>query len=129
MNNDTGWDFGLATEAEWMPWGEGGNATARVVAAADGYHQVLIRAHAGYTGTPHEHEHAEFSYILEGVVRHNGTRPRTSLLSFGIGPSTVAKTMAGHHLQPFRAARSGKRRWAVGNMGCHSCRVGSGHGR
>ena len=27
-NNKTGWDFGLATEAEWMPWGEGDNATA-----------------------------------------------------------------------------------------------------
>ena len=73
-NNKIGWDFGLASEAEWMPWGEGNNATARVVAAADGYHQVLVKAQAGYTGTPHEHEHAEFFYILEGVVKHNGTR-------------------------------------------------------
>ncbi len=72
-NNDTGWDFGLDADAEWMPWGEGDNATARIVAAADGYHQVLIKAQAGYAGTPHEHEHAEFSYVLEGVVRHNGT--------------------------------------------------------
>ena len=72
-DNKTGWDFGLATEAEWMPWGEGNGATARVVAGADGYHQVLIKAQAGYTWTPHEHEHAEFSYILEGVVKHNGT--------------------------------------------------------
>lgn len=72
-SNETGWHFGLATEAEWVPWGDGNNATARVVAAADGYHQVVIKARAGYTGTPHEHEHAEFSYILDGVVKHNGT--------------------------------------------------------
>jgi hypothetical protein len=37
MNNNTGRDFGLGTEAEWMPWGEGNNAAARIVAAADGY--------------------------------------------------------------------------------------------
>jgi hypothetical protein len=86
-NNDTntGWDFGLATEAEWMPWGEGNNATAQIVSAADGYHQVLIKAKAGYAGTPHEHEHAEFSYILEGIVRHNGTT-----LSVGDGYGAAA---------------------------------------
>jgi hypothetical protein len=86
MNDNTnGWDFGRDTEAEWVPWGEGDNATARVVAAADGYQQVLIKARAGYAGTPHEHEHAEFSFILEGVVRHNGTT-----LSVGDGYGAAA---------------------------------------
>jgi len=83
--NDSGWDFGLAAEAEWMPWGEGGDATARIVSVADDYHQVLIKAQAGYTGTSHEHEYAEFSYILEGTVRHNGTT-----LSVGDGYGATA---------------------------------------
>jgi anti-sigma factor ChrR (cupin superfamily) len=86
-NDDDGRDFGLATEAEWMPWGDGDKATARTVAFGDGYHQLLIKAQAGHTGTPHEHEHAEFSYILEGIVRHNGTT-----LSVGDGYGAAAGT-------------------------------------
>ena len=87
MNDNTniGWDFGLAAEAEWMPWGEGDNAIGRIVAVGDGYHQVLIKAQAGYAGAPHEHEHAEFSYILEGVVKHNG-----ATLSVGDGYAAAA---------------------------------------
>jgi len=72
-NNDNGdgFDFSLAAQAEWNPWGTG-PATARAVGTADGYYQMLVRAEGGYRGDPHEHEHAEFSYVIEGTVRHNG---------------------------------------------------------
>lgn len=68
---DSHWDFAFAAEATWTPWGSE-KATARIVGTADGYYQVLVRAEAGYRGEAHEHKHAEFSYVLEGKVRHNG---------------------------------------------------------
>jgi hypothetical protein len=52
-----------------MPWGEGNNATARIVAVADGYHQVLSKAQAGYTGTPHEHEHANAKWRIRSATK------------------------------------------------------------
>jgi len=70
-NDHDGWDFSPAAHADWNPWGAE-SATARMVGSADGYYQMLVRAEAGYRGDPHEHEHAEFSYVIEGTVRHNG---------------------------------------------------------
>lgn len=67
-----GWRFGRVADAEWAPWGSDGLARARVVAEADGYHLVEVDARAGYTGTPHEHRNAEFTYVLSGSVRSNG---------------------------------------------------------
>jgi quercetin dioxygenase-like cupin family protein len=66
------WDIGRAGEIEWTPWGNYGNARAKVLGGADGYTVVLIEAEAGYRGTPHEHEHAEFFYLLAGTVRNQG---------------------------------------------------------
>lgn len=80
-----GWQFGRADAAEWMPWGSDGRARARVVAAADGYHLLEVEAQAGYTGAPHDHAHAEFSYVLSGTVRTNG-----ELLGPGDGCSAAA---------------------------------------
>jgi uncharacterized protein len=68
-----GWDIGHADRAEWVPWGSTGNARAKVLATGDGYHVVLVEADAGYESEPHVHEHTEFSYVLEGEVRTQGT--------------------------------------------------------
>jgi hypothetical protein len=35
-------------------------ARAKVLGAADGNVVALVEAEAGYHGTPHEHDHAEF---------------------------------------------------------------------
>jgi len=67
-----GWDFGLAGEHEWMPWGSGGDARAKVLASADGYYVVLVEAQPGYRGDAHEHTNAEFSYVVAGTVRTQG---------------------------------------------------------
>ena len=67
-----GWDITHVEDAEWAPWGEGGNARAKVLGSADGYLVMLVEAQAGYEGTPHQHEHAEFFYLVEGRLRNQG---------------------------------------------------------
>ncbi len=66
-----GWDIGRAAELDWMPWGEGG-ARAKILGAADGYVVALVEADAGYQGTPHEHDYAEFFYLIDGEVTNQG---------------------------------------------------------
>jgi len=67
-----GWDIRRAADAEWVAWGERGDARAKVLGSADGYLVALVEAEAGYTGTPHEHAHAEFLYVLAGRLRNQG---------------------------------------------------------
>jgi quercetin dioxygenase-like cupin family protein len=68
-----GWDIVRAAEAEWMPWsGAAGEARAKVLGSGDGYTLVVVEAHPGYRGTPHEHAHAEFGYVVSGTVRNQG---------------------------------------------------------
>ena len=67
-----GWDIRSAASEEWIPWGGEGNAKAKVLGAADGYTVVYVEADAGYAGTPHEHSHAEFFYLIEGSLRNQG---------------------------------------------------------
>jgi quercetin dioxygenase-like cupin family protein len=67
-----GWDIGKADEKEWVPWGSRGDARAKVLANADGYMVVLVEAEPGYRGDPHVHDHAEFSYVIDGTVRNQG---------------------------------------------------------
>ena len=67
-----GWDMADASQVPWVPWGEGGKARAKILAQADGYTVALIEAESGYRGNPHEHAHAEFSYLLEGVIKNQG---------------------------------------------------------
>jgi hypothetical protein len=67
-----GWDIGQADATEWQTWGQDGNARARILAGGDGYHLAVIEADAGYTGTPHEHAHAELLYLLDGTIRNQG---------------------------------------------------------
>ena len=73
MQHDlTGWNIGHAEEIEWQPWGSRGDARAKVLATGDGYVLALVEAEPGYTGDPHVHAHAEFSFVLEGDYRTQG---------------------------------------------------------
>ena len=67
-----GWDITRAGDAEWIPWGDGDRARAKILGRADGYSVVLVEAQAGYRGMPHVHEHAEFLYVIAGRVRNQG---------------------------------------------------------
>jgi anti-sigma factor ChrR (cupin superfamily) len=66
-----GWDINHAAEVDWVPWG-GGGARAKILGAADGYVVALVEAEAGYQGTPHDHAHAEFFYLVDGQVTNQG---------------------------------------------------------
>jgi len=50
---------------------------------------VLVEAAAGYTGTPHDHAHPEFSYVLSGTVEHQG-------VPMSAGDGYVATTGSSH---------------------------------
>ena len=67
-----GWDICHRAESEWTAWGANGDARAKVLGAADGYTVALIEAPAGYKTAPHEHNHAEFFYLLDGAIRNQG---------------------------------------------------------
>jgi quercetin dioxygenase-like cupin family protein len=67
-----GWSFTRGESLEWLPWGPGGSARARVLAVADGFHVVLVEAEAGYQGEPHDHRFPEFLYVLDGDIRSQG---------------------------------------------------------
>jgi mannose-6-phosphate isomerase-like protein (cupin superfamily) len=67
-----GWDITRADDAEWIPWGQDGNARAKILGQADGYTVVLVEAHPRYQGTPHHHDYAEFFYLVDGHVRNDG---------------------------------------------------------
>jgi quercetin dioxygenase-like cupin family protein len=66
------WDIRRAAEIDWAPWGDRGNARAKVLGEADGYLVTLVEAEAGYQGSPHEHAHAEFFYLVSGAIRNQG---------------------------------------------------------
>lgn len=67
-----GWDLGRTSDLDWTPWGAGGDARAKVLASGDGYHLTLVEAQPGYAGGPHEHEHTEALYVLDGRLRTQG---------------------------------------------------------
>ncbi|MEM9039113.1 MAG: cupin domain-containing protein [Actinomycetota bacterium] len=66
----TGWTFGDANAVEWQAIGDG--VSMKMLATADGTAIALFRFEPGYRGTPHHHEQAEFSYVLEGTLLSNG---------------------------------------------------------
>jgi quercetin dioxygenase-like cupin family protein len=66
-----GWNITRNAETAWVPWGDGG-AQAKVLGSADGYVVALVEAEAGYRGTPHEHTHTEFLYLLSGRLQTQG---------------------------------------------------------
>ena len=68
----TGWDIASARDVEWAPWGPRGQAQAKLIASADGYHVVLVVAEAGYATDPHVHGYPEFLYVIDGTLRTQG---------------------------------------------------------
>jgi hypothetical protein len=80
-----GWAIGHDADTEWAPWGQDGNARAKVLGTADGYLVAVVEAETGYKGTPHEHAHAEFSYVVSGQIRNQG-----EVLSAGDGYAAAA---------------------------------------
>ncbi len=66
-----GWDIGRAEELDWIPWGAGG-ARAKILGTADGYVVALVEADAGYEGIPHQHDHAEFFFLVDGEITNQG---------------------------------------------------------
>jgi hypothetical protein len=83
-----GWSINRSDDIEWTDWG-GGGARAKVLGTGDGYVLALVEADAGYVGTPHEHEHTEFLFLLAGRIRNQG-RP------MGAGDAYVAATGSTH---------------------------------
>jgi quercetin dioxygenase-like cupin family protein len=67
-----GWDIHHDEDTDWMPWGEGDLARAKVLGEADGFVVALVEAKAGYVGGPHEHTNPEFLYVVDGTVRTQG---------------------------------------------------------
>lgn len=72
-----GWNIGTFDDLDWMPWGDGGIARAKILGDADGYLVTVVEAEPGYVGTPHEHDHAEFFYLIDGEVRNQGRTMRS----------------------------------------------------
>lgn len=68
----TGWDINPNGNGDWVDWGDGGGARAKVLASGDGYLFVLVEADTGYVATPHEHTNPESSYVLSGRCRNQG---------------------------------------------------------
>ena len=71
------WDMRHTAAIDWIPWGHQGNARAKILGEADGYTVALIEAEAGYRSSPHEHAHAEFFYLVDGVIRNQGRTMNT----------------------------------------------------
>jgi quercetin dioxygenase-like cupin family protein len=72
-NSLEGWDIVRGDGSEWIPWsGSAGDARAKILGAADGYTVVLVEAQPGYRGSPHEHTHTEFNYVIDGMLRNQG---------------------------------------------------------
>jgi uncharacterized protein len=67
-----GWAIAHTADVDWSPWGARGDARAKVLAVADGYHVALVEADAGYRGDEHEHAFAEFLYVIEGELHTQG---------------------------------------------------------
>ena len=68
-----GWNVVRTDEADWVPWtGSAGEARAKILGTADGYMVTMVEAQPGYAGSPHEHAHPEFNYVVEGTLRNQG---------------------------------------------------------
>jgi hypothetical protein len=85
-----GWDIVAAGDADWAPWGAGGDARAKVLGSADGYTVMFVEAQAGYAGGEHEHTHAEFFYLASGSIRNQGR-----VLTAGDGYAAAAGSVHG----------------------------------
>lgn len=66
------WDINSFDEVEWIPWGSGDKARAKILGVGDGYNVTLVEAEPGYRGDPHVHEFAEFLYVIDGSMQTQG---------------------------------------------------------
>jgi quercetin dioxygenase-like cupin family protein len=100
-----GWDIHAAEDAPWVPWGEGGNARAKILGTGDGYVLTVVEADEGYTGTPHEHTHTEFLYVITGRLRNQGQTMRAGdayVASIGSTHSDFVAETASTYLSIFK---------------------------
>jgi hypothetical protein len=67
-----GWDISRFAEVDWVPWGSGGGARAKVLGSGDGYFLSLVEADEGYRGGPHVHPNTEFLFVVDGTLRNQG---------------------------------------------------------
>lgn len=65
-----GWTFSDSGSMPWQPMGEG--ISMKVLAAANGRMIATFQFQPGYVGGVHQHEDAEFTYILEGSLISQG---------------------------------------------------------
>lgn len=65
-----GFVYGDANSIEWRPMKPG--MDMKSLGQADGQMMALYRFDAGYVGTPHEHNGAEFTYVIEGTIVSDG---------------------------------------------------------
>ena len=84
-----GWDMGKFDEIDWVPWGSGDKARAKLMASGDGFNVAYVEARPGYTGDPHEHTSTEFLYVIDGRLRNQGQEMTT-------GDAYVAATGSTH---------------------------------
>src|SRR5262245_50503456 len=67
-----GWDMHSQAEIDWTPWGEAGDARAKVLGTGDGYVLAIVEAPVGCRGSRREHAHPEFVYVVDGSIRKHG---------------------------------------------------------
>jgi anti-sigma factor ChrR (cupin superfamily) len=65
-----GWTFSDAAAQEWQQMGPG--VEMKALGSANGRLIALFKFDPGYSGSAHEHNDAEFSYLLEGDLVSNG---------------------------------------------------------
>jgi len=65
-----GWMFGDAATMVWQQIGPG--VGMKTLGAAGGRLIALFKFDPGYSGAPHDHADAEFSYLLDGDLVSNG---------------------------------------------------------
>jgi quercetin dioxygenase-like cupin family protein len=83
-----GWDVVRGDDTDWVPWGSGDDARAKILGSADGYLVALVDAQPGYRGDPHEHARAEFFYLIEGSLVNQGTTMRAGD-GYAAGPGST----------------------------------------
>ena len=65
-----GWTF---TDAEAVEWNERGTGIEmKMLGGADGRVFAMFRVEPGYVGGVHDHDDAEFTYVLDGSIVSNG---------------------------------------------------------
>lgn len=81
-----GWTFADSAEIEWNDLGPG--VAMKMLGGADGRVIAQFKFEPGYVGGVHEHNDAEFTYVLEGSIVSNGVLMETGH-SYAVGAGTT----------------------------------------